>query len=296
MTSDAAGRIIKATAGFYYVYLNGKVLECRARGLFRKDGRIPYVGDRVTVAVNEDGSGTIQAIHSRKNVLARPPLANLDYVVVVLSVTDPVPNLQVTDKFLAMLEYKEIEPLIAVTKCDLEDPEPLQKLYQGAGYQVFLVDSVTGRGAEALATRLQNAFAAFSGNSGVGKSSLLNAIDPGLAIQVGNTSKKLGRGRHTTRHVEIFPLPGGGFVADTPGFSSLSLVQLTSLSKEELADCFREFRPFVGDCRFRDCAHTCEAGCAVLTALEEGKIASSRHQSYMQLYGELRKVKEWERR
>jgi len=294
--NNVRGVIVKATGGFYYVHTSAGLLECRGRGLLRMERQTPFVGDRVTVQQNDDGSGTVLEILPRKNELKRPPLANLDYMVAVLSVTDPAPNLQITDKFLAMLEYKGIEPLIAITKCDLEEPAPLAEIYTLAGYAVYTVDSTTGKGAKALSRRLRGAFGAFSGNSGVGKSSLLNAICPDLDLAVGVTSKKLGRGKHTTRHVEIHPLPGGGYVADTPGFSSLSLVQLTRLPKEELADCFREFRPFVGQCRYSDCAHTCEAGCGVLQAVQAGKIAPSRHLSYTQLYSELGEVKDWERR
>lgn len=297
------GVIYKATGGFYYVYCEGTPdspepldLECRARGLFRKEGRKPLVGDRVEVQPGWGGSGTVEDILPRSNELLRPPLANLDYMVAVLSVTDPAPNLVVVDKYLAVLEHKDIEPLIAITKSDIESPDELERVYRGAGFRVFVTDCVTRSGVEELTAQLAGRFSAFSGNSGVGKSSLLNAIDPALGITTGGTSKKLGRGRHTTRHVETYRLPGGGFVADTPGFTSLEIVQMSDITKEDLAGCFREFAPYVERCRFHDCAHICEKGCAVLAAVEAGEIAPSRHGSYRHLYDEIKDVKEWERR
>jgi ribosome biogenesis GTPase len=292
------GMIYRSTGGFYSVLLSEteREVECRARGLFRKDGIKPCVGDRAVVSINGDGSGNVDEILPRKSLLGRPPLANLDDMALVLSVTDPVPNLLVTDKLLAILEYKGIEPLIAITKSDLDDPEPLRELYEGAGYAVFVVGKNSDEGIAALTERLRGRFSAFSGNSGVGKSSLLNRVDPRLGLAVGDTSKKLGRGKHTTRHVEAYALPGGGFVADTPGFTSLDLLQSGDITAADLADCFREFTPHIGSCRFLDCTHTVEKGCAVLAAVASGEIAPSRHQSYVQLHGELKEVPAWERR
>lgn len=297
-TEGLTGVIYKATGGFYYVYVGetGAEVECRGRGILRKDGQKPLVGDRIRLSLNEDGSGNVDEILPRKNSLVRPPLSNLDYMVAVLSVTDPAPNLLVVDKFLAVLEHKEIEPIIAITKSDLTDPGPLVSIYSGAGFSVFVTDLATGAGIGELTDQLAGKFSAFSGNSGVGKSTLLNAIHPDLGLSVGDTSKKLGRGRHTTRHVETHRLPGGGFVADTPGFTSLELTQMSEITAAELADCFREFAPYLGQCKFLDCTHTCEKGCAVLEAVEKGEIPPSRHGSYRQLHGELREVKEWERR
>lgn len=299
LRSDAVreGTIYKATGGFYYVITDGGAdLECRARGIFREQGVKPLVGDRVRVETGEDGSGVVDEILPRRNDLVRPPLANLDYMVVVLSVTDPAPNLFVVDKYIAVLEHKGIEPVVAVTKSDLDDPEPLAAIYRGAGFPVFVTDCVTLVGINELTAHLAGLFGAFSGNSGVGKSSLLNAIDPALGIQTGGTSRKLGRGKHTTRHVETFKLPNGALVADTPGFTSLELVRMSDITKENLSGCFREFARFAGGCRFMDCSHTCENGCAVLVAVEDGQIARSRHESYLQMYNEIKDVKEWERR
>jgi len=289
------GKIIKATGGFYYVRCaDAREFQCRARGVFRKDNRSPLVGDMVQIQQNEDGSGTVAEILPRKNAFVRPPLANLDHMVVVLSVTDPAPNLFVVDKFIALLEKQDINPIIAVTKADLAATGDLAGLYTKAGYPVYVLSCETGEGVAALTDALAGTVSAFSGNSGVGKSSLLNAIDPRFAIQVGDTSKKLGRGRHTTRHVELYQLQNGGLVADTPGFSSIDLAEMGGIDKLELADCFREFAPYMGACRFRDCTHTCEKGCAVLAAVESGKIDPRRHGSYAQLYDEVKDIKPWE--
>lgn len=297
------GIIYKATAGFYYVSTGSEfkgedsLTQTRARGLFRKQGITPYVGDRIKWQLNEDGFGTIEEILPRKNFLQRPPLANLDYMVVVLSVTDPLPNLTVTDKVLAILEHKNIQPLIAITKSDLDAPDSLAHLYRSAGFPVTVANCLTGEGVDDLSSQLAGAFSAFCGNSGVGKSSLLNAIHPKLGLSVGDTSKKLGRGRHTTRHIETFCLPNGGLVADTPGFTALEVAEISSITAEELSDCFRDIVPFHGDCKFADCSHTNSgAGCTVIEALESGKIASSRYQSYVQIYNELKDVKQWQRK
>ena len=295
MEKLVTGKIVKATGGFYYVRAwDGAMRACRARGLFRKAGVTPLVGDNVWVRPGEEDTGTVAEILPRKNAIVRPPLSNLDRMVVVLSVTDPAPNLFVTDKFLALLEHNQIEPVIVVTKSDLEDASALAGLYKGAGFSLYMASGKTGEGVKPLMDALAEGLSAFSGNSGVGKSSLLNAIDPDFAIQVGETSKKLGRGRHTTRHVELYQLQNGGLVADTPGFSSIDLAEMGGIDKLELADCFREFAPYTGACRFRDCTHTCEKGCAVLAAVESGKIDPRRHGSYTQLYDEVKDIKPWE--
>lgn len=296
MNKTGTGIIVKATGGFYTVETGSALIRCRARGIFRKDGMKPCVGDRVVIGLNEDGSGSVDEVLERRNSLIRPPLANLDAMVVALSVSDPEPNLFVADKFIAVLEYKQIEPVIVVTKSDLQDASPLVSLYRGAGFPVFQVSSETGEGVLELKQSLAGKFSAFSGNSGVGKSSLLNAIDPRLGLEVAETSKKLGRGRHTTRTIQIFTLDNGGRVADTPGFSSIDLVQMSDIDKNDLPHCFRDFADHAGDCRFDDCTHTVEAGCGVLKALSDGKIAPSRHSSYMQLFTQIKDIKEWERR
>ncbi len=291
---ELTGRIWKATAGFYYVKgEDDQLIECRARGVFRKEGSSPLVGDMVRVALSPEGSGTVSEIFPRKNSLVRPPLANLDRMVLVLAVTDPLPNFFVADTYLAVLAHRGIDALVALTKTDLGDPAGLERLYAGAGYPVYVIGP-KGEGLPALEAALSQGISAFCGNSGVGKSTLLNRIDSRLALPTANTSRKLGRGRHTTRHVELLPLPEGGLVADTPGFSSIEMLRMGHIPKEELAFCFPEFSPYLGECRFNDCSHTRETGCRVLRALEQGSIDSRRHESYRKLYDEARQVREWE--
>ncbi|MGI6403875.1 MAG: ribosome small subunit-dependent GTPase A [Oscillospiraceae bacterium] len=287
------GRIWKATAGFYYVKTEEGLVECRARGVFRKEGSTPLVGDMVRLALTEEGKGTVSAILPRKNSLVRPPLANLDRMVLVLAVTDPAPNFFVADSYLAILAHRGIDALVALTKTDLADPSELKRLYAGAGYPVYVVEP-DGEGLSALVEALSEGVSAFCGNSGVGKSTLLNRIDSRLALPTADTSRKLGRGRHTTRHVELIPLPGGGLVADTPGFSSIEMLRMGHIPKEELAPCFPEFASYLGKCQFNDCSHTREKGCGVLQALEQGHIDPRRHESYVRLYDEARQVREWE--
>ncbi|MCL2033327.1 MAG: ribosome small subunit-dependent GTPase A [Oscillospiraceae bacterium] len=291
-----SGTIIKSSGGFYTVSTSGGLIECRARGIFRKDGQKPCVGDRVNISVNDDGSGLVEHIQKRRNFLIRPPLANLDVMVAVLSVSEPPPNLFVADKFIAVLEYKHIEPYIAVTKSDLQDAGALTSVYKQAGFSVFQISAETGEGVQALKDSLSGKFSAFSGNSGVGKTSLLNAIDPRLGLEVGEISKKLGRGRHTTRTTQIFTLDNGGRVADTPGFSSIDIVQVSGVGKEDMQRLFREFEPYIKDCRFQDCTHTAETGCGVIQAAKDGKIAETRYLSYKQIFLQLKDIKEWERK
>lgn len=240
------------------------------------------------------GKGYVVEIQPRKNSLVRPPLANLDQLVLVVSIADPAPNAFVLDKLIAIAEYQQIEPVIVITKCDLADPEEFAEIYRKAGFSVFETESLEHRGIEAVMEMLRSKTSAFCGNSGAGKSTLLNAIDPRLSLDTGDISQKLGRGRHTTRHVELFELPSGGFVADTPGFSAVDLEKFQVILKDELAGCFREMRPYEGKCRFRGCSHTKEAGCAVLEAVKNGEISPSRHQSYVNLYELAKNIKEWE--
>jgi len=292
------GQIIKATGGFYYVQCADEIISCRARGLFRLKETSPHVGDIVDITVaQEDGGGTVSHIHPRKNDLIRPPLANLDYMALIISAADPAPNFQIIDKLLAILEYKDIPALIALTKPDLADVSGLSGIYKNAGYPVFVVNNLTGDGSDELAGEMSGKLSALCGNSGVGKSSLLNAIDPNLGLAVGDTSRKLGRGRHTTRHVEIFTLRNGAMVADTPGFSSVDLLMMSELRVHNLADSFIEFGLHAPNgCRFQDCRHIAEHGCAVRDAVEKGEISESRYKSYRALHDEIKDIKEWERK
>ncbi len=269
-------------------------MECRARGVFRKEGVTPYVGDLARAELTGEGKGYLIELLPRKNFLIRPPVANIDLLVLVVSTVSPAPNRFVLDKMLAVAEHKGIEPMLAVTKSDLRrDPELLAD-YRKAGYRCLELSSATGEGVAELREQLTGGrLVVFSGNTGAGKSSLLNALEPGLSLATGEVSEKLGRGRHTTRHVELYPV-GGGFLADTPGFSSVELEKFAVIRKEELAGCFREFQPYVDQCRFGDCSHTGEKGCAVVEAVQRGEIARSRFESYCTLYEDAKKLNDWE--
>lgn len=251
------------------------------------------MGDRVEITVTDDGRGMVDAILPRKNQFSRPAVANIDQMVIVASGAIPVTDPFLIDRMAAMAEWKGCEPLIVFNKCDLERADQLAELYRGAGFAVLQVSAGTGEGVDALSAAIGGKVSAFTGNSGVGKSSILNALQPGFGLQVGEVSEKLGRGRHTTRHVELFPV-AGGLVADTPGFSSFDVEQMEAIPKGELAGAFREFAPYVDQCRFQGCAHVKERGCAVREALAEGKITPSRHKSYIRLYEQAKEIPEWE--
>ena len=289
------GRIIKSLGGFYYLKCeDGRELECRARGAFRNKNIKPCVGDWALAELTGDGTGYVQEILPRSNSLVRPPLANLDQLVLVVSIADPAPNALVLDKLIAIAEYQKIQPVVVVTKADLKEPDDFAEIYRKAGFPVAVVCSLNGEGVEGVKELLKGKFSAFCGNSGAGKSSLLNDIFPELSLSTAEISKKLGRGRHTTRHAELYKLAEGGYIADTPGFSTFETNKYDIIRKEELAACFTEFDEYTGDCRFKDCSHTCEKGCAVIAAMNEGKISESRHTSYCTMYEEANQLKEWE--
>ena len=288
------GVIIKALSGFYYVKTESGTVECRARGRFRLDGSSPLVGDRVEISLDANGKGRVDKLLPRKNFFIRPAVANIDLLIAVASEVNPVTDPFLIDRVTAFAEHMGCEVLICINKSDAARVSRLRDIYATSGYQVIETSAVTGEGVEELRGCIAGKVCAFSGNSGVGKSSLLNALEPGLGLETGVVSEKLGRGRHTTRHVEIFPA-GGAFVADTPGFASFDMEQLPPIPKEELQFCFPEFGPSIGKCRFDDCAHLKEPGCAVREAMDEGKINASRHLSYARLYEISAKYKEWEK-
>ena len=291
------GRILKALSGFYYVDSGeGPLIQCRARGRFRHQKITPLVGDRVRMTPLEEGTGVLDGILSRKNAFQRPAVANIDQLVVVASGAVPVTDPFLIDRVAAIAEHKGCECLICVNKCDLDQGDELCRIYQAAGFPTLQVSAETGQGIPALAEAIAGKVSAFTGNSGVGKSSILNALEPGFRLPVGEVSDKLGRGRHTTRHVELFRLSNGAVVADTPGFSSFDAELEQELGIEELPQAFREFRPYLGQCRFIGCAHVKEKGCAVREALAEGKISPSRHASYVRLYQQAREVRPWEQK
>lgn len=288
------GILVKQIAGFYYVEAGDTVYECRARGIFRRQGQTPLAGDRVEISANPDGTGVLEAICDRKNSLIRPPLANLDRLWIVSSYCTPAPNPLLIDKLIAIAEDKGIEPALIFSKSDLGDFSEWQEIYRNAGFLVCVVSSVTKEGLPQLKKELSGRISAFTGNSGVGKSSLLNALYADLNLVTGAVSEKLGRGRHTTRQAELFKLPEGGYIADTPGFSSLDLEKTEMVHKENLVLAFRDFLPYLGQCRFTSCSHTGEKGCAVREAVDGGKISVSRYESYCSMYRDVKAVKEWE--
>lgn len=289
------GRILKGIGGFYYVEAEETIYECKARGVFRKRGTTPLAGDWVQICIDND-TGTIEKIFPRKNMLVRPPCANIDQMFLVTSVCNPSPNLLVLDKMIAVAEDQEMEPILVISKTDLQSADELEQIYQKAGIQVITVSSVSGQGIERIQTLLKDKISVFTGNSGVGKSSLLNCISPEFQQETGIISSKLGRGKHTTRQIELLKLPCGGYVADTPGFSTMDMERYNIVKKEHLQYCFREMKPYITQCKFSSCSHTCEKGCAVLQAVERGEIAQSRHNSYAAMYEQVKDKKEWERK
>ena len=288
------GMIIKAIGGLYTVEASEGVYECKARGSFRKKNVSPVCGDKVAFELETDGSGVITSIDERRSLLIRPPLANLDLLIFVSSTCEPRPNLLLLDKFIAIAIYKNITPAVVFTKTDKQDAEEFLGIYNKVGITALSVDNTTGEGCEAVKELITGKFSAFTGNTGVGKSSLLGNIFPEQSFATGEISRKLGRGRHTTRHVELFKLPEGGYVADTPGFSSFDTNRYDIIFKDQLAGCFPEFSEYEGECRFADCSHTSEKGCAVIEAVKGGYIPRSRHESYLEMYEEAKQLKEWE--
>ena len=289
------GTILKALSGFYYVQCGpGQApVTCRARGKFRYKKITPLVGDRAAITVQPDGTGSLDALLPRRNAFQRPAVANIDQLVVIASGAIPVTDPFLVDRIIALAETKQCEPVICINKWDLVQAEELYEIYTAAGFHTLKVSAATGQGIEELRGLLAGKVSAFTGNSGVGKSSILNALEPDFALATGEISEKLGRGRHTTRHVELFPV-SGGLIADTPGFSAFDTDKGDIREKEQLQYAFREFRPYLDQCRFIGCAHVKEKGCAVLEAVKEGKISPSRHRSYVRLYELAKENKPWE--
>ena len=288
------GRIQKALSGFYYVDTGSELLTCRARGKFRKDGISPLVGDRVEVRELGNGDGFLEKILPRRNAFARPAVANIDQLVVIASGAIPRTDPFLIDRVAAIAALKGCEVIILLNKCDLDSADELYGIYRAAGFQTLRVSAETGEGLEALKPLIAGKLSAFTGNSGVGKSSILNALDSEFHIQVGEVSDALGRGRHTTRHVELFRLSCGAEIVDSPGFSSFETDELNLELKHRLPETFREFGPYLDRCRFVGCSHTKEKSCAVLEAVRRGDIQKSRHDSYLRLYEELKPLKDWQ--
>ena len=287
---------MKALSGFYYVEAGEALVTCRARGKLRHTGESPLVGDRVSYTLTGTGEGVVDAVLPRRNRFSRPPVANIDQMVIVASGAVPVTDPFLIDRMTAIAVNAGAEVLICVNKADENRAEALMDIYKRAGFRTALTSAVTGEGLEGLKHELRGKFSVFTGNSGVGKSSLLNAICPALAIPTGEVSQKLGRGRHTTRHVEIFKTPDGAMIADTPGFAAFDLESMELTDPEKLQYAFPDFAPYIDACRFVGCSHTKERGCGLLEALQEGKICPTRHKSYTRLYEQLKSVNAWERK
>lgn len=287
------GTIIKGIGGFYYVEAADEIYECKARGVFRKEKLSPLVGDKVTISINENAENTIDEIMPRKNALTRPPVVNIANLIIVVSTVEPKPSTLVIDKLIAVAEHKNIEPIIVITKPDLASAQEIFDIYTLAGFKTIIVSNETKDGVDEVKAVLKDKISALTGNSGVGKTSLLNNLDETLALKTAQISKKLGRGRHTTRQAELYRVCDG-FVVDTPGFSSFEIDKSDIILKDELAYCFRDFSDYIEKCKFYpSCTHTADKGCAVVEAVNEGKISKSRHNSYVQLYNEVKDIKEW---
>ncbi len=291
--STLNGILMKSIGGFYYVRCDGKEYECKARGSFRKSGNSPVVGDKVVISVPEEGFASIEEIKPRINKLRRPALANIDTLVIVCSTVDPEPNFTVIDKMTAAAVNNNMIPAIVVSKNDLKSGERIAKIYRNSEFPVFLCSLDDTEDINRLKDFLKGKVSAFTGNSGVGKSTLINRIFPELGLQTGQISRKLGRGKHTTRVVELFEIDGC-FVADTPGFSTVDLQRYEMIDKTQLQYCFPEFEKYLGECQFTSCSHTCEKGCRILQAVADGDIEPSRHKSYVAMYNEVKDIKQWE--
>ena len=293
MTKNSEGRIIRSLSGFYEVQTAEGTVTCRARGSLRRGTEIPQTGDLVTISV-ERGKGMVEKIHPRRNSFIRPAVANIDALVVFAANANPVTEPFLIDRVAAIAGDQEVPVILCVNKCDLDPAQDLIRIYTHAGFPVIAASAETGEGIEALRELIRGKLVAFTGNSGVGKSSILNRLCPTLQLPTGEVSEKLGRGRHTTRHVELYDLGDGTLVADTPGFSSFDTDQMEVMLKENLQYAFPDFGSYMGKCQFHDCSHRKEPGCAVTAALQSGDIEPTRYDSYLRLYEKASLIKLWE--
>ena len=293
MAEKQTGRIIRSISGFYDVQTSARLVSCRARGILRKEGCSPLTGDMVEITV-ERGKGMVERVLPRKNSFVRPAVANIDALVIFAANVNPVTEPFLIDRVAAIAGDQEVPVILCVNKCDLDPALDLNRIYSHAGFRVICTSAETGEGVEELRQVIRGKLTAFTGNSGVGKSSILNALCPALSLPTGEVSEKLGRGRHTTRHVELYDLGEETYVADTPGFSSFDTDQMEVILKENLQYAFPDFSPYIGCCQFHDCSHRREPGCAVTTALAEGEIEPTRYDSYLRLYEKASQIKMWE--
>lgn len=293
MNKRLTGRIVRSLSGFYDVKTEHGTVTCRGRGVLRKGNESPLTGDMVEITV-EKGKGMVEKILPRRNRFIRPAVANMDALVIFAANVNPVTEPFLIDRVAAIAGDREVSVILCVNKCDLDPAVDLIKIYRHAGFSVIQASAETGEGVEELRELIQGKLVAFTGNSGVGKSSMLNRLCPDLALPTGEVSEKLGRGRHTTRHVELYDLGEGTYVADTPGFSSFDTDQMEVLLKENLQYAFPDFAPYLGQCQFHDCSHRAEPNCAVRAAVEAGDIEKSRYDSYLRLYEKASQIKQWE--
>lgn len=288
------GLIVKALSGFYYVRSDGTVTECKGSGKLRHKGHSPLVGDRVEFSVDHTGKGRIEQVLPRKNAFVRPAVANIDVLICMTSDAIPVTDTYLVDRLSVTAVHNHCEVIICVNKVDEVRSTRLPEIYEQTGFPVICTSAETLEGVEALRAAVAGKICAFTGDSGVGKSSILNALNPAFSLRVGEVSDKLGRGRHTTRHVELFDLGGETYLIDTPGFASFDMEAAEPVLRGDLQYDFPEFAPYLGQCRFNDCAHLKEPDCAVTAALADGKIHAKRYRSYQMMYDDASKYKEWE--
>ena len=288
------GVIVKALSGFYYVMTDDGILECKARGRFRLDGTSPLVGDKVQCSVDSNGKGRIDKVEERRNWFIRPAVSNVDALVFIAANTNPVTDPFLIDRVSVIAENSHCELIICVNKTDIDTGDELFDVFTAVGFKVIRTSAETGEGIEELRSALRGKICAFTGNSGVGKSSLLNCLIPGIKLETAEVSEKLGRGKHTTRHVELFELEKDTYVADTPGFASFEIEMMEVIPQDQLQYDFIEFEPYLGKCRFNNCLHLKEPDCAVREALKQGKIMPSRYRSYERLSELSAQHKFWE--
>ena len=295
MADKQRGRIIRSLSGFYDVQLPEGVVTCRGRGILRKEQITPLTGDLVEITL-EGGKGMVETVLPRSNSFIRPAVANVDALVLFAANVNPVTEPFLIDRVAAIAGDQNVPCILCVNKSDLDPAEQLQAIYKKAGFQVICTSAKTGQGIEELRQALKGKLTAFTGNSGVGKSSILNCLCPELTLATGEVSEKLGRGRHTTRHVELYCLGDDTYVMDTPGFSSFDTDQMDVILKENLQYSFPDFAPCLGRCQFADCTHRSEPGCAVRARVDAGQISASRYDSYLRLYEKSAQIKQWERK
>ncbi|MCC8128861.1 MAG: ribosome small subunit-dependent GTPase A [Clostridiales bacterium] len=288
------GVIIRSISGFYDVDVEGQIFRCRGRGKLRHQKQKPLVGDRAEITPLGEHEGALDAILPRRNALERPAVANMDQILIVASGAIPVTDPFLIDRITALAIAVDCQPVILFNKWDLVPVPELAEIYENAGFTVIPCSARTGQGVEEIRACLRDRISVFTGNSGVGKSSLLNALEDSLALATGEVSAKLGRGRHTTRMVELFRLPGNALAADTPGFAAFDPQTPELMDAPALAGYFPEFRPYLSDCAFADCAHVKEKGCGLLEAIARGQVSKSRHDSYVRLYQQAKEFRPWE--